>query len=237
MATAQTIINRSGRMLGLCEPNTTLDSSVSADFLVALKALMESMQNDKLLTYDVIETTKTMVVGQETYTIGSGGDFNIERPVFLEGMYVTANGIDYPPMTELTPAQYATIPQKQTSTSDIPNYYKFETTYPLASVTVYPSPSTTNILNLRSYYIVTALSSLSTSIALPPGYEDTLAYNLAEAMLPEYPQASTGIQIVLNKAKETRSALKRLNSIAPIMQTTQLNAIGKRGKSDIYTGT
>ena len=122
MATATTLITRAARILGLVEPNSTLDSNIAADFFIGLNSMLESWQNEKLTVYDVREDTKSMVVGQVTYTIGSSGDFNIARPTFVEGLFVRAGGIDYPPMIPLLPDQYAEIAQKTAATSDIPSW-------------------------------------------------------------------------------------------------------------------
>lgn len=234
MATATTIINRAGRMLGLTEPNTALNSDIAADFLVGLNAMLESWQNDRLMVYDVREDSKAMVSGQENYTIGTGGDFNIPRPTMIESLFVRASGIDYP-MLELTPEEFSKISTKEATTSDIPSHFKFDGSYSTASVTVWPSPSSTNTLRLRSYRIISAFATAGDTVSLPPGYEDALAYNLAMRMWPEYPNPSVA-QVINGLARETKAAIKRTNTRPLIATTPHLHAMSHGTKSDIYAG-
>lgn len=235
MATASTLINRAGRMLGLTAPNTALDTSIAADFLVALNAMLETWQNERLMSYDVREDSATLVSAQESYTVGTGGSFNIPRPTMIESLFCRSAGIDYP-MVELTPEQFAQIGTKEASTSPYPTHYKYDGDYPLATITVWPSPSAANTLRLRSYRIVAAYAAGSDAISLPPGYEDAIACNLAISMLPEYPQGGAGIQVIMQRAKDTKAAIKRVNSRPIIATTPTLNAIAHAGKSDIYAG-
>lgn len=235
MATASTLINRAGRMLGLTAPNTALDTSIAADFLVALNAMLETWQNERLMSYDVREDSATLVSAQESYTVGTGGSFNIPRPTMIESLFCRSAGIDYP-MVELTPEQFAQIGTKEASTSPYPTHYKYDGDYPLATITVWPSPSAANTLRLRSYRIVAAYAAGSDAISLPPGYEDAIACNLAISMLPEYPQGGAGIKVIMQRAKDTKAAIKRVNSRPIIATTPTLNAIARAGKSDIYAG-
>lgn len=236
MATATTLINRAGRMLGLTEPNTALDTNIAADFLVGLNAMLESWQNDRLMSYDVREDSVSLVVGQEAYTIGSGGSFNIPRPTMIEGVFCRSSGIDYM-LTELTPEQFSMIATKEATTSEIPTHYKWDNSYATATLTVWPSPSSvSNTIRLRSYRIVATFATGSDTVTLPPGYEDAIAYNLAVAMLPEYPQSTASIQIIMDRAKNTKAAIKRVNTKPIIAYTPFLSAIGGRGKSDIVSG-
>ena len=236
MATATTLINRAGRMLGLTEPNVALETNIAADFLVGLNAMLESWQNDRLMSYDVREDSATLVVAQEAYTVGSGGSFNIPRPTMIESLFCRASGIDYP-MIELTPEQFAKISTKEATTAEIPTHYKWDGSYTTGTITVWPSPSTAaNTIRLRSYRIVATYAAGSDAISLPPGYEDAIACNLAVAMLPEYPQSGAGVQIIMKRANETKAAIKRVNSRPIIATTPRLNAISHSGKSDIIAG-
>lgn len=232
MATASTLINRAGRMLGLTEPNTALDTSIAADFLVGLNAMLESWQNERLMSYDVREDSAAMVSGQEAYTVGTGGDFNIPRPTTIEGVFCRASGVDYK-LEELSPQQFADIATKEATTAEIPTHYKWDGSYATATLTVWPSPSSTNSLHLRSYRIVASYAAGTDAVSLPPGYEDAIAFNLAVAMLPEYPQSGQSAQIIIDRAKQTKAAIKRVNS-RPAVMTTGIFA--SRGKTDIYAG-
>jgi len=235
MATATTIINRAGRMLGLGEPNAALNTDVAADFLVGLNAMLESWQNDKLLSYDVREDSATMVAAQEAYTVGTGGSFNIPRPTMIESLFCRVSGIDYP-MTELTPENFAKIATKEATSAEIPTHYKYDGGYTLATITVWPSPSAANTIRLRSYRIIAAYAAGSDAISLPPGYEEAMAFNLAVAMLPEYPQVGAAIQLVMKQAASSKRLIKRVNSKPIIATTPTLSAMAVASKSDIYAG-
>src|SRR5260221_10579503 len=84
MATASQIILRGLRLLGDKIIGDTLTTAEQTAYLADLNTMLDSWRIDKLLVYRILESTFTLQVGFDTYTIGSAGNFNIERPDRLE---------------------------------------------------------------------------------------------------------------------------------------------------------
>lgn len=234
MATVNNLMDRAGKMLGMLEPNTSLSVNESADFFVSLNAMINSWQNEKLMVYDIREDSFAMVSGQVTYTIGSGGNFNIPRPVYIESMFVRQGTVDYPLMEQITLEQFANIASKTSSSSSVPTHFKYDASFPLASVTVWPSPNATNALRLRSYRVVSAFAAQTDAISLPPGYEDALAYNLAVREAPA--GLKNSINNIIMLARETKASIKRANARPIIATTPILSAMTSSNRANIYQG-
>src|SRR5437899_10439831 len=71
-------------MLGDKVIGDTLTAAEQTEYLSVLNSMLDSWRIDKLLVYRILENTFNLVVGFDTYTIGTGGNFNIERPDRLE---------------------------------------------------------------------------------------------------------------------------------------------------------
>ena len=96
MATAATIINRALRLLGAISSGASADTDEMADGLIALNAMIDSWNNERLMIYAIQDESLTLVDGQASYTIGTSGNLNTTRPVSIEGAYVRASSLDYP---------------------------------------------------------------------------------------------------------------------------------------------
>ena len=85
MATAQDIINRSLRLIGVLGSGESPTGAEGVDALASLNAMLEVWRNDRLMVYSIdrVEFT-SLVASTQTYTIGSGATINVERPLKIE---------------------------------------------------------------------------------------------------------------------------------------------------------
>ena len=232
MATAATIINRALRLLGAISSGASADTDEMADGLIALNAMIDSWNNERLMIYAIQDESLTLVDGQASYTIGTSGNLNTTRPVTIEGAYVRASSLDYT-VRILNEQEYADIAAKS-SESDIPEYcyYKPAMTSSQGVLYVYPVPTSANVMHLLTRTPFTAFASSATTVTLPPGYEQALAYNLAISIAPEYqvePSAS-----VVRMANTSLAGIKKTNS-RPVKLYTELPALVGSGRSNIIT--
>src|SRR5256885_5050497 len=97
MATASSIILRGLQLLGDKTVGDTLTTTEQTTYLAVLNSMLDSWRLDKLLVYRILENSFTLVIGSRSYTIGSGGNFNIERPDRLEdSCFIMLQNAQYP---------------------------------------------------------------------------------------------------------------------------------------------
>ena len=135
------------------------------------------------------------------------------------------------PLALIGPDEYFTIAMKASS-SFYPTHLYYNAEYPLGIIYVYPVPSVVNPLHLIYRKAFTEVSQLSDVLALPPGYEMALRYNLAVELAPEFGVAVPAL--VLDRAAKSKAILKTTNSGDVIMKCEDM--IGERRSFNIYEG-
>lgn len=206
MATAQTLIDRACRLVGAVASGESASTDETADFLIALNAMLESWNLDRLAIYALVDVTKVLTSSDAAYSIGSGGDINTTRPVEIHAASVTVSGVDLPLMV-ISKDSWDAIGVR--SVTGVPDRLYYEPAYPLGVVNLYPVPDSTYTLTLAVRSPLTSFATAATSVSLPPGYERALAYNLAIEIAPEL-----GRQVpaeVARIAVQSLAAIKRLN--------------------------
>lgn len=230
MATAQTIIDRALRLIGAIASGESPTTDEGTDALAALNALIDSWRNDRLMAYALSESTLTLTATDASYTIGTGGNIDTTRPVKVESAFCRSGDVDYP-VEVIDKARYDAIPDK-TTTSDIPQFLYYDSAVTTGNISLWPAPSTANVLHVTMWTVLSTLAAVSTTVTLPPGYERALAYNLAIEIAPEYEK--TVSQEVAKIARESLAALKKINS-RQIIAYSELSINGNR-RGDIYAG-
>lgn len=183
MATARDLIKDALRKIQVLGKGQSLDSDEANDALRALNQMLASWSAEGSLVF--AETRETFNLGSTiSYTIGSGGDFDTTRPVFIKSAYTTRSGIDYP-INQIDVNAYDRIPIKDLAGGGEPEYLYYDAAYPLATIYLYPRP-TGGTITLTSVKQLTQFTSLNTIFNFPPEYEEALVYNLAIRLAPEY---------------------------------------------------
>ena len=227
MATARDIVSRSLRLLGIVKSGDSLAEAYMQDGLIALNALLESWQLEKLNIYAWQDKTFTLVPNDGTITLGATGNITT-RPDHIEDVFITQGTIDYP-VTMIERGRWDAIADK-TTTSNIPELAYYEPSYTQGVLNLYPVPSAANTLHVVMWVPFTAFATLTTSIALPPGYERAMAYNLAIEIAPEYEKpVSLEVQKV---ATDSLANVKRANDRG-IKSYTDLTLLMGGRKSNI----
>lgn len=184
MTTALGIIKSAMRKSGVLTKTEDPSADESADSLEMLNDMLSSWSNDSMIVYARTLENFTLSANVATYTIGSGGAFNTVRPIKIISAYVRSGGIDYPLNIEIE-ENYDTIALK--NTGSIPESLIYSNAYPLATITLYPVPTTADILYLRSEKQLSSFT-LNQTVDLPPGWRRALIHNLAVELASEYGQ-------------------------------------------------
>lgn len=230
--TVRDLIKSSLRLIGAIATGETPTSDEQADALVVLNDILESWSNNGFLIYEKKRETFSLVASQQSYTFGTGGDFNSARPVQILEVNSKDGDIETP-MKILTDSEWAAVSDK-TITAENPYYVYASGTYPTETLSVWPVPTSTNSLVIHSLKPLTAFSAVGDTVSLPPGYARALKYNLALELAPEYGKPIDPTITVI--ANESKADLQRQN-INPVYMTPDTYGIGGGSRYDIYTGT
>jgi hypothetical protein len=224
MATAIEIIKRSLRSLNVIGGSEAPTAEMASNALDLLNAMLGSWSNENLLVYQTTLLNFPLVAGQSNYTIGTGGDFNTQRPTSFEGGYIRWNSIDYP-LSFINTDQYDGIPLKS-SPNQISYAIYVDAAFPLTTLKLYPTPNdATAVIYLEARIPFTEFTSLTDPINMPPGYERALDRNLALELAPEY-----GVQAqprLVLMASNARKWLKRTNYQSLIMELPDALPFGR----------
>lgn len=199
MTTARDLIEQAMKKINVLGVGSTLTAEDAADGLSTLNNMISSWSVEGGFVYNDTRETFPLVNGQETYTIGSGGDFDTVKPYEIQAVYVTQGVTDYP-LTDFDQKQYALITQKDIL--GVPNIFYFDNNFPLSNILLYPVPSNTTSISIYSTKILTSFTGLTNDISLPAGYDHALIYNLAVELAPNYEkEASPTVQRIAGDSK------------------------------------
>lgn len=184
MTTALDIITRAMQEAGILYKSETPDADEASDALKKLNAMMSSFSNESLLVTARVRESFPLTSAQ-SYTIGSGGDFNTTRPTYIIEAHVTQGSLTYP-MGAITDEVYETVGIK--SLGGIPEFYNYTNGYPLGTFYIWPIGDASYTFHILSEKPLTTFDGLTTSVDLAPGWEELLVYNLGARMCPSFGQ-------------------------------------------------
>jgi hypothetical protein len=210
MATAATIINDALKEIGVLAEGDTPTATMADDALRALNRLMESLSNEQAFAYTPSLISKALT-SQVSITVGPTGDVVTDRPIAVESAFVDRSNLTYP-VRVVNNQQWDSIVYK-TSTGSNTEVIWYEPTMPNGIVHVWPK-CTGCTLNLRVINLVVSFATLSTTLSMPPGYEEALIKNLAVNIHPQYP-ASNLSPLTIQAAKTSLKKLTRTNNVIP----------------------
>lgn len=227
MATVNDIVKRALRLLQVKEGGEPATDDEAKDGMEVLNNLLDSWANESLMLFTIAEHSFSFVAGQVEYTIGTGGNFNVTRPVtngILNAFVRDTNNLDFK-ITEINNDQYNEIVLKSI-TSTYPLYFYFRDNYPLGVLSVWPPPSEnlTFFINVSTQF--TQFTAPADTVALPPGYVRALEYNLAVEIGPEYIKSSTAanFQVIQKLAMEAKEKIKDTNDVnVPVLKNPAAN--------------
>lgn len=206
--TAQAIITHSLKLLGQFEPGTSPTLNETADGLIALNMLLDSMRNEGLLCVAKKIEAFPLVPGTSLYTIGTTGTFVTDRPVKIDAAYVT--DLSYAHQIEvINEREYAVISNK-TISSNYPSVLFYSPAVPLGNIYLYPVPTIASTLSLVTWTPHLLFSSSSTAVFLAPGFQEFLASQLAVNIAPMYQREAS--PTVVNLARRAKAGIMKTNT-------------------------
>lgn len=179
--------------------------------------LTDSWGAERLTIPYIKRTTETLTANQTSFTVGTSGDINIVRPVFITNIgYVdTSQDPDLEiPLRMITDDEYAAINFK-TLTSTLPALAYYNPTYASSQGTLYPWPIPTSTTLLWAIYHPVAVpewSATTSTLTIPPGYYRFIATNLAAELIPYFVSVPEEVaRRVEIQAREAKAVIKVAN--------------------------
>lgn len=215
-ATSLAMIKRAMRLSTVLGVDETPSAAESQDGLSALNSMLEAWSIERLMVYAIQQTTHSWTANEASRTIGVGGNFNTTRPyqVQEEGNFFRSSDIDYPLTVLGDRDSYDRILMKSSSSS-YPLWLFPLPSYPLMILYVWPVPTQTLELHLNSLTPLQVFDSLTEEIALPPGYQRAIEFNLAVEIASEYGVAApASVQKIAANAKAAIKGVNRPDLVA-----------------------
>jgi hypothetical protein len=234
MTTANDQINGALRLLGVLAEGETPSAATSQDALAALNQMIDSWNTERLSVFSTQDQVMNWLPNQISNTLGPTGSFVGQRPILVDDATYfrdPANNISFG-IKIINQQQYDGIAVK-TVTSTYPQVMWINMTYPDIEVYVYPVPTKLLEFHFVSVEPLMSVPSLSTDIAMPPGYLRAFKYNLALEIAAEFginpnPQVS-------RIAMTSKRNLKRINNPDDIM-SLPYSIVATRQRFNIFAG-
>jgi len=206
--------------IGALALEETPTDAEAAACLRALNNLLETWNTEELMIYNVTPHVFSYVANQQSYTIGTGGDFNVPRPVKIEGAFNRGNAstpseFDIPIYVTENPDEYSSIISKRIATV-LPLVVYDNGDYPLKTLYFWPIPTDTTYAPVLWYWTpVSSFATTSDTVSLPPGYQRALQKNLALEICPAFAAAPS--QLLGAQAMESKAQIKRINYTVDVL--------------------
>lgn len=241
--TGYDFVRRALLLIGAIGAGETLDPDDAQDGLDALNDLVDSWRLDTLWATTITRATKVLAASTATYTIGSGGAINIERPDWIDaaGLILVTSGV---PQTEIpievfTDQRWQGIPSKDLTAAVVSGlHYRHDYTAGLGTIELWPVPSvgTSTLVLYVPDVPITAFADGITAYTFAPGVKRAIRYNLAIELAPEHGRSVTSE--IATIAERSLSAVKRRNQrpIELVADAGLLRVGRNSGTFNPYTG-
>jgi hypothetical protein len=186
VVTAQQMIYKSLRLLGVLTSGETPTAAEAQDSLYTLNSLIDSFSSNPEYYFYTADETISLTNGTGSYTIGTDGvpSLNTTRPIRVVGAFVrNTNNTDFP-LGLVTEQYWNNILDK--TTPGVPEKLLYRPETPNGRIFLYPVPTANLTLHLRLEKMIAPFASLVSTQDLPPGYQRLLELSLAVDQSAEY---------------------------------------------------
>ena len=237
MATALDLISSALRLINVMAAGEQTPIDMANDSLLVLNDMIDSWNADRLAIYTVQSTDFPFVLGQQTYTLGTGGNFNLARPPKIEGMSTIQLTNPSTPV-EIPIALYTweewqnQVPVKNVSGS-IPLICYDDQAFPNRQLNFWPIPfDQPNSVRIY-YWAALPAQMLAAAVSFPPGYRQAFRYNLAALLAAEFAQPVPAV--VAEIAVDSLARVKAMNMPELVLQSDLIpDPSGWNYKADMF---
>lgn len=223
-------LTRSFRLAGILAEGETLQQPAIDVGLTVASELFDEWRTQRLTIFVQGRHVLPLLANQQDYTIGAGGNWNFERPLwFDQASWLDSHGLEQR-IRLYTDDEWEAIPIKGTQ-STLPFGVYVNENYPLATGSVYPVPidPTVSVVLYSPDSSILSVTDINASLSVPPGWAKALRYNLTVDLCNEYQlPIPEGVEAT---ATRTLGNIKRTNDPKNQMrlEAALLRMDGRRG--------
>jgi hypothetical protein len=187
--TAQNLINKSLRLLGVLASGETTTAAEAEDSLYSLNSIIDSLSANPQYYFCTQAEQFALVPGQNTYTMGNDpsvsptANWVTQRPIRIVGAFTRINNVDTP-LALITEQYWTNIASK--AATGVPTKLLYRPNVPYGQVLVYPTPNNLIQVFIKAERMISTYATLVSTQYLPPGYQRLLELSLAMELAPEY---------------------------------------------------
>jgi hypothetical protein len=189
--------------------------AMANESLAVLNDMIDGWNAERQAIFTTRSDDFPYVLGKQSYTLGTGGDFNIPRPARIDAMSTIllnnpANPVEVPMAMYSVEDWQTQVPVKVVNGS-IPLICYDDGGFPLRTLNFWPIPTEQpNAVRIYSWQALTQPATLDSVIAFPPGYAEAFRYNLAVRLAAEFTSPLT--PTVATIAISSLARLKTMNA-------------------------
>lgn len=213
--TALDLIKSSLRLCGVLATRENPSANEAQDALMILNQMIDSWNSESLMIYTIQRNVFDIVSGQQTYTLGNGGNFDMARPAKIQSYtIISLQNPSQPlelPLDVYTDVAWANVPVKNVPSS-LPTAVYDDGSFPFRNLSYWAVPNVGSLqAGIYSWQAINRFLDLSTAYSFPPAYLKALRYSLAVDLCQEFLGKDPAPSII-QQANESRAKIKSLNS-------------------------
>lgn len=239
-----TLLYNAFRIAGILgAPGRGNSPSETADGMLALNAMLDAFQTERLMIWCVLQNTVDLVVNQQNYSIGLNGvtDYPLPRPEGIDRAGLIVNNVT--PSTEIplqiySDQEWAAVTPKLLQSTQ-PTGLWYQRTVPNGLITFWPIPQNAYQVNLYLRMNLLQVPGPTSNIDLPPGYQTAIEYNLAVELAARFQERANISPFSVEKAIMAKATVKTMNDehLKMRVEYAALGTAGRRGRYQILSNT
>jgi hypothetical protein len=223
-ATVSDLINASMRSAGILATGESASASEAQEALLSLNQVMENFTIRGQMVYATDRLTFSLVPSQQVYTLGAGGDFNVDSPFYIYNASIIQNGAEQPIFILKTTEEWQLANNNSYAyglSSNLPYSVFLTGDYPLNQLYIYPTPTDALQIALYIKKALTTFDDIFQSVNFPRGYFEALMCELAKRICIENGRAVTAD--LLRQSQRANQNLVSINAEAPLLKSPFIN--------------
>lgn len=189
----------------------TPDSSEIARALQKFNDRVAALSLDNLWAFTITKYEETVISGKTTYSIGTGGDFDLPRPPEIVTITLKNANVWWPLRQESAIQFENTVRLEESIQQYIPYMYTYRATNPIGELEFYPSPGSNFPIEITVREMKTSYTLNDSLDDLPVGYVGYLEYAVASILAVDYGLDNARVGQIASIAENRLAAIKRQN--------------------------